>query len=520
MCSATARRGIDNAPTVTWMMPAAHSFFSFENNSWHNTRRSSAHAIMSSSEAESNRNDESSSLIAAVEWAQQCRRDAQRFSDHLLVLEDIFFFEDRRHEDLFLLSCRLLAPVVPFSELEQEAAQNRFVRLVKNFEQTCQDELRRFDEETEEVRKLYRALISAEERRWSEKESQRQDEFAALCQICRREVNAVVARVRADTAQSTTEIDAMETLKVSLAAKCAEVETLRLHIQQLVQSHELERKKWLEDISRERHSARELVQADREAFTEQLHAQIKQAEEGRAAHHEELLRQHKKYTEQMDIIRSRLVEQQDESDKLRRRMDEVSVEHSRELRFHAEEKNRLNRMITDLEISYETLKRNLQEVDTNAQLNQMNLEHMSETKKLLEIQSFKRRLADTTKLLAANSRVSTSEFSSPRTATPRSYYGGDAAAASPGGVASYRAMSIASTETAGSVPPPYRESSTSVLKSISSPSSYRDRSKSPGGSSAAQLQRPSDTFVRLSNLSRQISSSAGARMSSPYPAAA
>jgi hypothetical protein len=461
--------------------------------------------------------DNDAALTSAMERAAQCRADLCRFSDHLLVLEDIFFFEDRRHEDLFLLSCRLLAPVIPFSDLEQEAAQNRFVRLLRTFEESAQEELRSFEVETEEVRRMYRGLISAEERRWNEKEAERRDEFAALSQLCRREVSAVVARVRSDSAQSTTEIDAMQTLKVSLDSKCAEVEALRVHIQGLVQSHEVERKNWLDEIARERALSRSLVQADRETFTAQLHAQIKQAEADRATFHDDMARQHKKYTDQVEQVRARLVEQQDESDKLRRTIDEHSVEHSRELRLHAEERHRLNRIITDLEISYESLKRDLQDVDTDAKLNQMNLEHMTETKKLLEIQSFKKRLADTTKLLAG-SRASQSNFSPPRaSATPRSQHS-DALSTSPY-QHNIRTSSITTPSEAGSVPPPYRDASVSLLKAVGSPLSYRDRSRSPGSSSTVHLQRPSETFVRLSNLGRQINSTAavGRFSSSPNP---
>jgi hypothetical protein len=463
-------------------------------------------------------NEEIAALSAAVERAQLYQRDAQRFSDHVLLLEDLFFFEDRRHSDLYHFSCRLLAPVIPFSDLEQEAAQNRFVRLMKNFEQTRHDELVRFEEETEEVRKLYRSLISAEERRWNEKEAQRQDAFSALSQLCRREVSALVARVRADTAQSTTEIEAMETLKISLEAKCSEVDALRAHVHQLVLSHEIDRKSWLDDIAKERETSRSLVQEDREKFTQQLQTQIKAAETDRAAYHDELTQQHKNYSDQISAMRHKLMEQQEESEKLRRKMDEVSIEHGRELRFHAEEKNRLSRMITDLEISYETLKRNIHEVETDAKLNQMNLEHMTETKKLLEIQSFKKRLADTTTLLAAGARASPSTFSSPRgTTTPR-YAHADPSASSPG-VAAYRNISVAAASDTSSVPPPYREASVSILKSLSSPNAYRDRSKSPNGtaSAASQLQRPSDTYVRLSNLNRQLSTSAMRGSSSPYP---
>lgn len=456
-------------------------------------------------------------LAAAVERAVLFQRDIQRFSDHLLLLEDLFFFESRRHSDFYHLSCRLLAPVAPFSDLEQEAAQNRFVRLVKNFEQTCQEELIRFEEETEEVRKLYRSLISAEERRWSEKETQRQDAFSALSQLCRREVSALVARVRADTAQSTTEIEAMETLKVSLEAKCSEVDALRAHLQQLVLSHEVDRKSWLDDIARERDTSRSLVHEDREKFTQQLQTQIKAAENDRAAYHEELNQQHKNYSDQIAAMRHKLIEQQSESEKLRRKMDEISIEHGRELRFHAEEKNRLSRMITDLEISYETLKRNIHEVETDAKLNQMNLEHMTETKKLLEIQSFKKRLADTTTLLAAGARASPSTFSSPRGATTPRFTHVDAAASSPG-VGHYRNSSVATASDTSSVPPPYRESSVSILKSLSSPNAYRERSKSPNGAAsvASHLQRPSDTYVRLANLNRQLSTSAMRGSSSPY----
>lgn len=459
--------------------------------------------------------EDSVALAAAIERGQQYRADLQRFSDHLSILEDLFFFDDRRHADLFNLSCRLLAPVVPFSDLEQEAAQNRFVRLVKSFEESCQEEFARFEEETEEVRKLYRSLISAEERRWNEKEAQRQDSFAALSQLCRREVSALVARVRADTAQSTTEIEAMEVLKVSLEAKCNEVDALRAHVQQLVLSHEADRKQWLDDIAKERDTSRALVQEGREKFTQQLQTQIKQAEIDRTSYHDELTQQHKSYSDQIAAMRHKLVEQQSESEKLRRKMDEVSIEHGRELRFHAEEKNRLTRMITDLEISYETLKRNIHEVETDAKLNQMNLEHMTETKKLLEIQSFKKRLADTTTLLASGARASPSTFSSPRGTTPRWSH---VDVSSPG--AYQRNTSVATTSDAASVPPPYRESSVSILKSLSSPP-YRDRSKSPNNamSATAQLQRPSDTYVRLSNLNRQMSASAVRASSSPYPPA-
>lgn len=435
------------------------------------------------------------SVDAAVQLASSYREALLKFSDHLLVLEDIFFFEDRRHEDLFVYCIRHLNPLLPLSSLEQEAAKSRFVHLLKAFEETVQTELRSFYEESEAVRTMYRDLIAKEQQRWAHAEMARQDEFIALSQLCRREVAAVVAHVKAVALQTTTELDAFHALQETLEAKQAEIDALRKSASSLVKAHENERRQWLDDVSRERDAARSLILADRAQVTAQLQQQVSIAEDERFRLHDEMLHMETKHVQQLDSLRHRLQQQQEEQEALRGKLDQASLEHSKSLREAADEKNTLLKKITDLEIRCETLKRESQEARNEARLQQLDHEQATETRKMLEIQSFKRKLADTTAMLC-NSTIS---GSTPAHA-PLSARNGSVPFSSNNDRCS-RSSTI-HADIANS-PPSYRELSyNSVLKSAASPVTS-SRAKSPSTTaSTIQVRSPSDTFLRLANITR------------------
>ena len=442
--------------------------------------------------------------VVSIMLAQQYDHIFYRFHQHVMLLEDLFFSAERSVLMLYDVSSKLVAGVVPFSILEAEAAQSRFVKLVKGFEKTSSEELSTFQKETGELRVVLQQIIAKCEQEAAEQERKRQDEFSSLQTVCRREVSAFIATIRAETANSGLEVEAIQTLQAVLSQKIAEIDALRNTLCEMTSTRESERAAHRADLEREREAARSLLHTERSQMDTRLHELMLDAEKMRASHADELAELYGRGNGSMAKLRSDFSTRLLELDSAREALDKAHAENARERKAHQEEKNRLVKLVSDMEVAYESLKLENASIQADAQLQVLGYENFSETRKLIELQQFKKKVAAqatnpsaTTSGGGANSPT-TRGFSaaadggfrpsSSSTSSQQLRYNYATASSSAAGA---RGSSPVSTLTnLVSSPPPYRDSSRSGTTAT-------DRSRSPNG---IPLRSPSDTFVRLSTL--------------------
>jgi hypothetical protein len=432
-----------------------------------------------------NTTDQVTLQVALRMAVEQYAMFSASFNDHILILEDLYFSEEHRRSEYFSLSCRVCTPFTPFLEYEQESARNRFTRLVRAFEETSRDVLTQFETESMELRRLFKQMMSEERLRWELSERRRQDELMEEQQLCRRELQAVIAKLKAETAMTYSELEAVRTLETTLVARSNEIAMLREQLNCAIRSHDADRRKLLADIESERENARKMFNEDREAIMSQVNEITHAMERSRVQHVEELRKCQEHSAKVIDDLRHRLNEQMAHADNLRTLYDEVAMKRSHESTCHAEERNKLLRALTDAEIRCETLKHSLHETEAENKLVQLDYENASETRKLAEIQLFKKRLSD----VAA--KVCSPKLSSESVSATLPHLGAD-------GVLGRARSSSFSRTTSLTTPPPYRDGG-GERSSLSHP-----RSISP--SDTIQLASPSEAYKRLASLQRSSSS--------------
>lgn len=456
--------------------------------------------------------------VASIVMAQQYSAIFQRFHQHLLLLEDFFFSAERTIITTYELSTKLVAGVIPFSVLEAEVAQSRFVKLVKAFEKASSEELSTFQKETGDLRVMLQQIIAKGEQTLAAEERKRKDDFNTLQNVCRREVSAFIATIRSDNASTGLEVEAIQSLQAVLATKVAENDALRTSLFDMTSSRESERALHRAELDREREANRTALHEDRSVTTTRLHELMLDTDKMRAMHAEEIAELYARSNLNMTRLRSDFSTRMVEIDTLREALDKAQQDSAREKRLHQEEKNKLLKLMSDLECAHESLKLEVATAHSDAQLHVLNYENFAESRKLMELQQFKKRVA----VAAGASQPSSSVGDASRSFSLLQQQGGGGGASTQASHYSPRSTTLhasrglsasssfavaadvaAAGTTLGMIaasPPPYRD----VSLQRYSPSVATDRSRSPNG---IPLRSPSETFLRLSNLSGSLKDS-------------
>jgi hypothetical protein len=443
--------------------------------------------------------------VASIVLSQQYDHLFQHFHQHVLLLEDFYFSAERTVITTFELSSKLVAGVIPFSVLESEAAQTRFVKLVKAFEKASSEELAMFQKETGELRVVLQQILTKAEQTQAAEERKRKDEFNTLQTVCRREVAAFIGTIRAETAVSGLEVEAIQSLQAVLGTKVAENEALRTTLCEMTSARESERATHRAEMEREREANRNALHEDRSATTKRLHELMLDAEKMRAMHAEEIAEIYSRGNATMTRLRSEFSSRLVELDTLREALDKATEDNARERRLHQEEKNKLLKMLAELECAHEGLKLEVSAAHSDAQLQVLSYENFAESRKLFELQQFKKKVAQqastshfSTSASAAAMMERSASVTAPQSYSPRSLRGISVVS----GVPTSASVEPASATVLGglaSSPPPYRDVSRHTGPSSSVASA--DRSRSPNG---IPLRSPSETYLRLSNLSGSL----------------
>jgi len=448
-------------------------------------------------------NDASTNLAveAAVNLrAQQHNQWLNKYHRHTLLLEDMFCTAIRAGSIEYDLSAELMRAVgATSSTVAVEGAQSRFTKLNTVVEESAAELLQSLNESCNSLRAHLQEVIANAARDYQAKDRARANTLIEVTSVCRREVSAFIGMIKSEHICTDLEVQSLSSLQQALATKAGQVQTLRRQLDEVNAQRENERLKFRTELDDERTKARQTLHDERMALSSKLNDAMQTMDNERSKQASEVAALCDKHLKTVATLRSQLNERTLEAESLRDDVDRARAEVQREQRQSLEERNRLLQTISKSEMQLEALKGDVQAAKADSTVAAFQYEHFVETRKLVELDYFKRKIAESASSTFAypsgalnpttNTVATGAQSFSTRSRTP-------ALDSQPHASASVLAQLSAS-------PAPFRSSSSLALAG--------NETRTPRGVS---LRSPSDTFVKLSSISNTLRDQL-ARASSP-----
>lgn len=448
--------------------------------------------------------------VAVALVTQQHNALLYRFHTHLLQLQDAFHSATRSVRDEFDV-CSSVFVAMPQADGAADAAliEQRMSQAIDHYKAVAEQEIRHFNEDTFLIQQQFKDDAFRASADWRAAERKRQDDFAAAMVLARREVAATCYMMKAEQAQSQTEVSALAHLRSALDQALVELNKLRaeselartkLEVELLDTSrrHESERAEW--------HAA---LRAERDAATRQLKELVAETDAARRQHLAELSDAASNAAGTVDAARAELARISSLHSEAQREADEARREAAELQKRHANERLDMQKTIAGLEYENEKLRLLLDAERSETSHSSLELRRNLEARKNAEVEEFKRRLigslANPTNSASPRSITAGGDSSSPPMSTRREL-GGTVGGLSPN---DRGASSLSARGPSQSLLPPHSTLSFSPrsMSHLGTQTASAGLANSPsalrGGSvdTMNSMRSPSDTFVRLQQLS-------------------
>jgi hypothetical protein len=444
--------------------------------------------------------------MAAMLLQEQYDYTFSVFNQHLLDLEDLYFDGLHQQWSLFDLSCALGAPLVPLGSEQKNSLEEKMENLLHRFEERSGEELKRLQQDADDAKIQFSVLLAKAEAQAKQDSQRRQDEVFAVSTLCRREVSSTVALLKSEYSHAHSNAQSLESLQRALDRTMKELDSTRARYDAVTQEQAETISKLREELQKARESARQTVSVERDEVSDRIRSVLVQADNERNRHLAELAQLHSNHASALEKLRSQLEERTVELELSRQEVDRLREKELLEQKNNSAERLELKKRVTELEMENERIRRVLVTHSQSHQFEKEALEFDMNQRKMREVEDFKKKLVYGGGVVAAGAGNGIAAASS---GTPRDGFSGRRSS-------SLNQNSAASYNRAGSPnadvglldnvnlngPSPmspramYRAPSTSTTPRGSS---VNGREASP--SVLASLRSPSDTYLRLQNIS-------------------
>lgn len=277
----------------------------------------------------------------------------QRYDAHIKTLLDNYFGALEERKLIFNASRAVAAPLLPFGGdgAEERSASVRFERMLIAANKAVEADLSSFRKKCMELRTDWQKEFMLVCQKSHEQERQRRDDFLNLHALCRKEVDATKAKMRAEFANKAVELAELTDLRASVEALGAELAATREALQSTRRLAEEDRARHFKDRETIITDYSKTLQAEREKFVEKIKELDTLMESERSNHLQELTAAAQRHARAVAEISSQLSEARESNSHY---LSDASVARGEALadkKAVAEERAVLTRYIRDLEVA-------------------------------------------------------------------------------------------------------------------------------------------------------------------------